>query len=268
MRSLAPGNKPNPLVVLLTPGVHNAAYYDHTFLAQEMGIELVEGRDLVVIDQKVYMKSIEGLRQVDVIYRRIDDEFLDPLAFRPDSVLGVAGLLNAYRAGNVAIANAPGTGVADDKAIYMYVPDMIRYYLKEEPIFKKMSRPMICRNRRKGSMFSLIYPRWWSRNERFQEDTECSSDLRLRSRSSNCSLRKIVQTPHQYIAQPTIQLSCVPAIVGGQAAPRHVDLRAFVFMGNETHVVPGGLTRVALKEGSLVVNSSQGGGTKDTWVLS
>lgn len=267
LRSLAPGNKQSPFVVLLTPGVHNAAYYDHTFLAQEMGIELVEGRDLVVVDQKVYMKSIEGLRQVDVIYRRIDDEFLDPLAFRPDSILGVAGLLNAYRAGNVAIANAPGTGVADDKAIYMYVPDMIRYYLKEEPILKNVPTYDLSKAEEREYVLAHL-------SEMVVKERALSGGYGMligpsaTEQELQLFAEKIVQTPHQYIAQPTIQLSCAPSIVDGQAVQRHVDLRAFVFMGSETHVIPGGLTRVALKEGSLVVNSSQGGGTKDTWVLS
>ncbi|WP_425451961.1 circularly permuted type 2 ATP-grasp protein [Bacillus taeanensis] len=267
LRSLAPHHKKDPLVVLLTPGVYNAAYYDHVFLAQEMGIELVEGRDLAVVDQKVYLKGIEGLRQVDVIYRRIDDEFIDPLAFRSDSVLGVPGLMNAYRAGEVALANAPGTGIADDKAVYAYVPDMIRYYLNEEPILKNvptymLSKPeerehvlrhlpeMVVKERTlSGGYGMLIGPK--------------ASELELKEFAA-----KIINHPERYIAQPTINLSSAPSLAGERgAAARHIDLRAFVFMGKDIRIAPGGLTRVALKEGSLVVNSSQGGGTKDTWVL-
>lgn len=266
LRSIAPQSKENPYVVLLTPGVYNSAYFEHTCLAQEMGIDLVEGRDLIVIDQKVYVKHIDGLKQVDVIYRRIDDDFLDPVTFRPDSLLGVPGLMNVYRAGNVALANAPGTGIADDKAIYCYVPDMIRYYLKEEPILKNvptyiLSNPndkkyvlehlaeMVVKERTlSGGYGMLIGP------------TATEEEIRLFA-------EKIKLSPEKYIAQPTIKLSSAPSVCGQRIMPCHVDLRAFVFMGENIHVVPGGLTRVALKEGSLIVNSSQGGGTKDTWVL-
>jgi len=266
LRRLAPNGKPNPLVALLTPGIYNSAYYDHTFLAQEMGIELVEGRDLTVVDKKVYMKSLQGLRQVDVIYRRIDDEFLDPLAFKEDSMLGVPGLMEAYCAGNVALANAPGTGVADDKAIYAFVPDMIRYYLQEEPILNNvptyiLSRPhereyvlgklpeMVVKERSlSGGYGMLIGP------SASEEELELFAD-------------KIRQSPERFIAQPTMKLSCSPSLGDSEVCARHIDLRAFVFKGEDIHVVTGGLTRVALQEGSLVVNSSQGGGTKDTWVL-
>ncbi|EFM10591.1 protein of unknown function DUF404 [Paenibacillus curdlanolyticus YK9] len=265
--SLDPNGKSEPLVVLLTPGIYNAAYYDHTFLAQEMGIELVESRDLTVIDRKVYMRTMRGLRQVDVIYRRVDDEFLDPTVFRADSVLGIPGLIDAYLAGNVALANAPGTGVADDKAIYAYVPDMIRYYLNEEPLLHNvptyiLSRPyereyvlsklseMVVKERSlSGGYGMLIGP------SATEEELQRFADL-------------ITQYPERYIAQPTMKLSCSPSLTDGHIAPRHIDLRAFVFTGAaDSYVVPGGLTRVALQEGSLIVNSSQGGGTKDTWVV-
>lgn len=266
LRRLAPAGKHDPLVVLLTPGIHNSAYYDHTFLAQELGIELIEGRDLTVIDKKVYMNSMQGLRQVDVIYRRIDDEYLDPKAFREDSLLGVPGLMEAYCAGNIALANAPGTGVADDKAVYAFVPDMIRYYLHEEPILNNvptyiLSRPhereyvlsrlsdMVVKERSlSGGYGMLIGP--------------SATEEELKAFADN-----IAQFPERYIAQPTMKLSCSPSLSTIDVAPRHIDLRAFVFIGEETHVVAGGLTRVALKEGSLVVNSSQGGGTKDTWIV-
>lgn len=266
LRSLAPNNKENPLVVLLTPGCHNSAYYEHTFLAQEMGIELVEGRDLVVIEQKVYLKSLQGLRQVDVIYRRIDDEYLDPLAFRSDSLLGVAGLMNVYRAGGVALANAPGTGIADDKAVYAFVPDMIRYYLNEEPILKNVPTYILERPEDKEYVLAHL-------SEMVVKERSLSGGygMLIGPAASEEELQafaeKIERTPEQYIAQPTMKLSCAPTLVDGEIAPRHIDLRAFVTMGDDVHIIPGGLTRVALKQGSLVVNSSQGGGTKDTWVL-
>lgn len=267
LRSLAPEHKQDPLVVLLTPGVHNAAYYDHTFLAQEMGIELVEGRDLTVIDQKVYLKSIQGLRQVDVIYRRIDDDFLDPLAFRADSLLGVPGLMNAYRAGNVALANAPGTGMADDKAVYAYVPDMIRYYLKEEPILKNVPTYILSKQEEKEYVLANL-----SKMVVKERTLSGGYGMLIGPTASETEInefaKKIIEHPDRYIAQPTIKLSCSPSLTDhGEPAPRHIDLRAFVFLGKNVQLAPGGLTRVALKEGSLVVNSSQGGGTKDTWVL-
>ncbi|QAY68424.1 circularly permuted type 2 ATP-grasp protein [Paenibacillus protaetiae] len=267
LRSMAPSSKADPCVVLLTPGSYNSAYYDHSFLAQEMGIQLVEPHDLTVINRTVYVKTRNSLRQVDVIYRRIDDEFLDPLAFRKDSLLGVPGLMDAYIAGNVALANAPGTGVADDKAVYAYVPDMIRYYLNEEPIINNvptyiLSRPhelefvlsrlpeMVVKERcLSGGYGMLIGPT--STDEEIKKFRE-----------------KIILHPERYIAQPTVKLSCSPSLAHDRIAPRHIDLRAFVFTGDNTsYAVPGGLTRVALQQGSLVVNSSQGGGTKDTWVL-
>ncbi|SIS45580.1 circularly permuted type 2 ATP-grasp protein [Salimicrobium flavidum] len=253
--------------VLLTPGSYNSAYYDHMFLAQQMGIELVEGRDLLVQDDVVYMKTIRGLKLVDIIYRRIDDDFLDPDAFRPDSTLGVSGLLNAYKKGNVAILNGIGNGIADDKAMYVYVPDMIRFYLGEEPLIPNvetyfLSDPerldYVLRNMKdlviknvgaSGGYDMLIGP------QSTEEEREVFRE-------------KITQEPHQYIAQPTIKLSRAPAYQSGRVYPCHVDLRVFVMNGKEMNVLPGGLSRVALKEGSLVVNSSQGGGGKDTWILS
>ncbi|HTG71085.1 MAG TPA: circularly permuted type 2 ATP-grasp protein [Candidatus Udaeobacter sp.] len=266
LRSLAPNAKPDPLVVLLTPGIHNSAYYDHTFLAQEMGIELVEGRDMTVIDQKVYLKSMQGLRQVDVIYSRIDDDFLDPLVFNPNSLLGVPGLMHAYRAGNVALANAPGTGVADDKAVYAFVPDMIRYYLNEEPILKNVPTYILSRPHEKEYVLTRL-----SQMVVKERSLSGGYGMLIGPSASDQELKtfaaKIKENPERYIAQPTIKLSCSPSLTDSIASPRHIDLRAFVFMGEETHVIPGGLTRVALKQGSLVVNSSQGGGTKDTWIV-
>ncbi|MEW8987695.1 MAG: circularly permuted type 2 ATP-grasp protein, partial [Bacillus sp. (in: firmicutes)] len=267
LRSLSPTNKKNPVVVLLTPGCYNSAYFEHTFLAQQLGIPLVEGKDLKVINQKVYMKTIKGLQQVDVVYRRVDDEFLDPLCFRADSLLGVPGIMNAYRAGNVALSNAPGTGIADDKAIYTYVPDMIRFYLNEEPILKNI--PTYVLSRENDLQYVLAHL-----PEMVVKETALSGGYGMLIGPSSTQQeiaefkRKIVQAPEKYIAQPTIDLSSVPSLVSDGIKGRHVDLRPFAFMGtNEIEVLPGGLTRVALKEGSLVVNSSQGGGSKDTWVL-
>lgn len=262
----APEGIENPTAVLLTPGMYNSAYYDHVFLAQQMGIHLVEGRDLLVKDGHVYMKTIRGLERIHIIYRRIDDDFLDPAAFREDSMLGVSGLVDVYKKGNVAILNAIGNGVADDKAMYSYVPDMIKFYLNEEPIIANVktyrleeqeTRDWVLANIRdlvvknvgaSGGYDMLIGP---------QADDELIEIFK----------QKIQETPHQYIAQPTIQLSRAPAFQGEEFYPCHVDLRVFVMRGKETHVLPGGLSRVALKEGSLVVNSSQGGGAKDTWIL-
>lgn len=262
----APEGVGNPLAVLLTPGMFNSAYYDHVFLAQQMGIHLVEGRDLVVKDDRVFMKTIRGLQRIDIIYRRIDDDFLDPDAFLPESMLGVRGLVDVYKKGNVAILNAIGNGVADDKAMYSYVPDMIRFYLDEEPIIENVqtyrleeeeTRNWVLENIRKlviknvgasGGYDMLIGP------HAEEEMIEIFKE-------------KILENPKQYIAQPTIQLSRAPAYQGEEFYPCHVDLRVFVMRGKETHVLPGGLSRVALKKGSLVVNSSQGGGAKDTWIL-
>jgi uncharacterized circularly permuted ATP-grasp superfamily protein len=268
LRSVAPpGCHGEPSVVLLTPGQYNSAYYEHTFLADEMGVELVEGGDLIVTDDIVYMRTTEGLRRVDVIYRRIDDDYLDPKAFRPDSALGVPGIMSAYRAGNVTITNAPGAGVADDKAVYVYVPEMIRFYLGEEPLLKnvpthncadpaalayvldRLDQLVVKEVRGSGGSGMLVGPHATkARREEFA--------------------KKLRNNPSNYIAQPTLSLSTCPTFVESGVAPRHVDLRPFVLVGGDTiRIVPGGLTRVALAEGSLVVNSSQGGGTKDTWVL-
>jgi uncharacterized circularly permuted ATP-grasp superfamily protein len=264
LRSLAPEGRST--IVLLTPGNYNSAYFEHAFLARQMGIELVEGRDLLVHDNTVYMRTTSGLQRVDVIYRRVDDDFVDPLAFRADSTLGVAGLFNAYRAGNVVLANALGSGVADDKAIYSYVPKIIRYYLDEDPIVDNVEtflmtdraqRDEVCAHLEKyvvkavgesGGYGMLIGP-------------HSSREQRAEFRE------KILADPRNYIAQPTLTLSAAPCFMNGGIQPRHVDLRPYVLFGEKVTIVPGGLTRVALRKGSLVVNSSQGGGSKDTWVL-
>ena len=258
--------KGKPLAVLLTPGMYNSAYYDHLFLAQQMGIELVEGRDLVVKKNVVYMKSIRGLKKVDIIYRRIDDDFLDPEAFNEDSALGVPGLLQAYKNGNVAILNGIGNGVADDKAIYVYVPEMIRYYLKEEPLIDNVKTYLLENKEEREWVLEHL-------EELVVKNVGASGgyDMLVGPHASKEMIEifreKIIESPHQYIAQPTIKLSRAPAYQGDKFYPCHVDLRVFVMRGKETNVLPGGLSRVALKEGSLVVNSSQGGGGKDTWVF-
>jgi len=267
LKSVAPIHcEGDPTVVLLTPGAFNSAYYEHSFLADEMGIELVEGADLLVEDNIVYMRTTEGLRRVDVIYRRLDDDFLDPLAFRPDSLVGAPGLLNAYRAGNVALANAPGTGAADDKAVYPHVPAMIRFFLGEEPILKNV--PTYCCAEPADLAYVLDHL-----PELVVKEARGSGGYGMligpRSTAADCAAfaAKLKTRPADYIAQPTLALSTSPTFVEAGIAPRHVDLRPFVLTGREIRVVPGGLTRVALLPGSLVVNSSQGGGTKDTWVL-
>ena len=262
--SVSPTSRPN--VVVLTPGMYNSAYFEHAFLAQQMGVELVEGQDLFVMDDFVYMRTTQGPRRVDVIYRRVDDDFLDPEVFRQDSVLGPAGLMRAYRAGNVAICNAIGTGVADDKSIYPYVPEMIRFYLSEEPLISNVPTFMcrkpdeldhVVQNMAKlvvkevhgaGGYGMLVGP---SSTHQEIEDFK----------------QRVIAKPDNYIAQPTLALSTCPTYVESGVAPRHIDLRPFVLSGEHIRMVPGGLTRVALKKGSLVVNSSQGGGTKDTWIL-
>jgi uncharacterized circularly permuted ATP-grasp superfamily protein len=269
LRSLAPANciaTNEPATVLLTPGVFNSAYFEHTFLAQQMGIELVEGRDLLVHDNIVYMRTTAGLRRVDVIYRRVDDDFLDPLCFRRDSNLGVPGLFNAYRAGNVTLANAIGTGVADDKAMYAYVPAIIKYYLGEEPILPNVETYLLTNKSQRdyvidhigelvvkavgesGGYGMLIGPH---STEKDRDDFK----------------RRILAEPRNYIAQPTLALSRGPCFLNGAVESRHIDLRPYILYGENVTLVPGGLTRVALRRGSLVVNSSQGGGSKDTWVL-
>jgi uncharacterized circularly permuted ATP-grasp superfamily protein len=268
LQSVAPDSSPGePTVVLMTPGVFNSAYYEHSFLADKMGIELVEGRDLFVRNETVYMRTTQGPKRVDVIYRRIDDDFIDPLAFRPDSALGVPGLMSAYQAGNVTLANAVGTGIADDKAVYSYMPDIVKFFLGEEPILKNvptwrcrepehltyvldnLEQLVVKEVHGSGGYGMLIGP---------TSDKATIAAFRARLKSS----------PKNFIAQPTLALSTCPTCVDSGLAPRHVDLRPFVLTGRDrVRIVPGGLTRVAMKAGSLVVNSSQGGGTKDTWVL-
>ncbi len=266
LRTLAPQTPGDPAVVLLTPGVFNSAYFEHTFLARQMGIELVEGRDLVVYDNMVYMRTTSGLKRVDVIYRRIDDDFIDPLAFRRDSGLGVPGLFNAYRAGNVTLCNALGTGVADDKALYAYVPQIIKYYLDQDPILPNVETYVLTDSAARdyalqnignlvikavgesGGYGMLIGP---------HSSLEQQEEFRQR----------ILADPRNYIAQPTLKLSRAPVFCDGNVEARHIDLRPYILYGEKITIIPGGLTRVALRRGSLVVNSSQGGGSKDTWVL-
>ena len=266
LRSVAPGGVSNPNVVLLTPGQFNSAYFEHAFLAQQMGIELVDGNDLFVRNDIVFMRTTQGPRRVDVIYRRIDDDFLDPLAFRKDSMLGVPGLFSAYRAGNVTLANAVGTGIADDKAIYVHVPEMIRFYCGEEPILSNVPTWDLSKPRDLQYVLEHL-------SELVVKEVHGSGGYGMlvgptASREEIDLFRaKIVAKPEGYIAQPTLALSTCPTYVDSGVAPRHIDLRPYVLSGKEITMVPGGLTRVALKEGSLVVNSSQGGGTKDTWVL-
>jgi uncharacterized circularly permuted ATP-grasp superfamily protein len=268
LKSVAPTTaSSDPTAVLLSPGIYNSAYYEHSFLADHLGIELVEGRDLLVKDDVVHMRTTEGLKRVDVIYRRIDDDFLDPLAFRPDSMLGVPGLMSAYQAGNVTLANAVGTGIADDKAVYSYMPEIMKFFLGEEPILKNvptwrcreddhlayvldhLEELVVKEVHGSGGYGMLIGP---------SADKTAIANFRA----------KLKAAPENFIAQPTLALSTCPTCVERGIAPRHVDLRPFVLTGRDrVRVVPGGLTRVALKQGSLVVNSSQGGGTKDTWVV-
>ncbi len=256
----------DPTVVVMTPGPYNSAYFEHAFLAQQMGVELVTGQDLFVRDDRVYMRTTSGPQQVDVIYRRIDDDFLDPLAFRPDSMLGVPGLMNAYRAGGVTLANAVGTGVADDKSIYPYVPEMIRFYLGEEPILNNVTTWQL---RREDDLRYVLD----HLAEVVVKEVHGSGGYgMLVGPASTAAEReayraRILANPDHFIAQPTLSLSTCPTFVESGVAPRHIDLRPFVLSGKSVRLVPGGLTRVALKEGSLVVNSSQGGGTKDTWIL-
>jgi uncharacterized circularly permuted ATP-grasp superfamily protein len=267
LRSVAPPNcGGDPTVVILTPGAFNSAYYEHSFLADEMGIELVEGADLVVQDLVVYTRTTRGPQRVDVIYRRIDDAFLDPLAFRPDSMLGVPGLMAAYRAGNVTIADAVGTGIADDKAIYTYVPDMIRFFLGQEPILRNVPTWKCAVDEDRTYVVEHL-------RELVVKDVHGSGGYGMLVGPHSSATqreefaRKILASPGSYIAQPTLSLSTCPTFVDSGVAPRHVDLRPYVLMGREIRLVPGGLTRVALRAGSVVVNSSQGGGTKDTWVV-
>ena len=266
MRSVAPAGQDNPTVVVMTPGAHNSAYFEHAFLAQQMGVELVEGQDLFVRDETVYMRTTQGPKRVDVIYRRIDDDFLDPLVFRKDSMLGVPGLLQAYRAGKVTLANAVGGGLADDKSIYPYVPDMVRFYLGEEPILNNVPTYR-CSDPKQLSHVLANLP------ELVVKEVHGAGGygMLVGPTASKDEIEKfrarVKENPDKYIAQPTLSLSACPTFVESGVAPRHIDLRPFVLSGKEVCMVPGGLTRVALREGSLVVNSSQGGGTKDTWVL-
>ncbi|MFO0333824.1 MAG: circularly permuted type 2 ATP-grasp protein [Pseudomonadota bacterium] len=266
LRSVAPVGVSDPVVALLTPGAHNSAYFEHAFLAQQMGIELVEGQDLYVREDAVYMRTTRGPVRVDVIYRRIDDDFLDPLAFRPDSMLGVPGLLSAYRAGRVTIANAIGTGIADDKSVYPYVPDMIRFYLGEEPLIDNV--PTYVLRRPDDLAYTLAHL-----PELVVKEVHGAGGygMLIGPAATQAQLddfrARITAHPERYIAQPTLALSTCPTFVESGLAPRHIDLRPYVLSGREVTIVPGGLTRVALRKGSLVVNSSQGGGTKDTWVL-
>ncbi len=261
-----PGAGSKPTVVLLTPGIYNSAYFEHSFLAQKMGIQLVEGRDLVVEDGIVWMRTTKGLRKVDVIYRRIDDDFLDPEAFRPDSLLGVPGLVAAYRAGTVALANAPGNGVADDKVVYSYVPDMIRYYEGEEPILPNVPTFLCWRDQdRQHVLQNLEKLVVKSANEAGGYGMLVGPHSTAEQRADFAA--KIEAHPRNFIAQPTLALSRVPTLTEDHFEGRHVDLRPYILYGKEIYVLPGGLTRVALRKGSLVVNSSQGGGSKDTWVL-
>lgn len=263
---IAPAGVSAPTVVLLTPGSYNSAYFEHTYLARQMGIEIVEGRDLLVKDQRVYMRTTKGLRPVHVVYRRIDDDFLDPTVFRRDSALGVPGLVNAYRAGNVSLANSIGTGVADDKAIYAFVPKMIKYYLDQEPILGSV--PTYLGNEKQDRQFILDHL-----DELVVKATnEAGGYGMLMGPKSTTEERaefraKIIQDPRNYIAQPVISLSRHPTFCEGDYDGRHVDLRPFILYGEKAVIIPGGLTRVALRRGSLIVNSSQGGGSKDTWVL-
>ncbi|MCC6983796.1 MAG: circularly permuted type 2 ATP-grasp protein [Bauldia sp.] len=268
LRSVAPRSAPGePTVVLLTPGPFNSAYYEHSFLADRLGIELVEGRDLLVRDGFVYMRTTEGPKRVDVIYRRLDDDFLDPLTFRPDSMLGVPGLIHAYRNGNVTLANAVGTGIADDKAVYSYVPEMVRFYLGEEPILKNVPTWRCREPDALGHVLDNIADlvvKEVSGSGGYGMLIGPAADAKTRSAFAE----KIKANPENFIAQPTLALSTSPTFVDSGIAPRHVDLRPFVLTGaDKVRIVPGGLTRVALREGSLIVNSSQGGGTKDTWVI-
>lgn len=265
--SLAPQQLSNPTVALLTPGIFNSAYFEHTFLARQMGVQLVEGRDLLVDNHKVYMKTTSGLQQVHVIYRRIDDDFLDPLVFRPDSALGVPGLMSAYRKGNIAIVNAVGNGVADDKAVYAYVPDMIKYYLNEETILPNVPTYSLENKDQRQHVFDNIGDMVIKRTNQ-----SGGYGMVMGNTAGEEELEKvkaaILETPREFIAQPIIKLSTVPCLIDGKLQPRHVDLRPYALCGPDgIKVVPGGLTRVALREGSLVVNSSQGGGSKDTWVV-
>jgi uncharacterized circularly permuted ATP-grasp superfamily protein len=266
LQYIAPPEIENPCVVVLTPGIHNSAYFEHCFLAQRMGVELVQGSDLVVADGYVFMRTTHGFKRVDVIYRRIDDDFLDPVTFRSDSTLGVPGLIDVYRAGRVALANAPGTGIADDKAVYAFVPQMIKYYLGEDAILSNVPTfvcgdPTQCEHVLVNIDKLVIKPTNESGGYGILLGPKAS-------RAEHQAYRDLIRAnPRNYVAQPMLALSQVPTVVQDQLEGRHVDLRPYILYGQDIYVLPGGLTRVALKKGSLVVNSSQGGGSKDTWVL-
>ena len=266
LNALAPDGRDEPTIVLLTPGVFNSAYFEHTFLARQMGIELVEGRDLTVHDNIVYMRTTSGLTRVDVIYRRIDDDFIDPLAFRHDSILGVPGLFNAYRAGNVTLANAIGTGIADDKALYAYVPKIIKYYLGQDAILPNVETYILAEEGPRQYVLDNL--------EKMVVKAVGESGgygMLIGPHASKAEIEefrlKILADPRNYVGQPTLMLSRAPCFVEGEFDSRHVDLRPYILYGDKITIVPGGLTRVALRKGSLVVNSSQGGGSKDTWVV-
>jgi uncharacterized circularly permuted ATP-grasp superfamily protein len=266
LRALAPREMADPTIVLLSPGIYNSAYFEHAFLARQMGIDLVEGCDLAVHEDIVYMRTTSGLVRVDVIYRRIDDDFIDPLAFRPDSGLGAAGLFNAYRAGNVALGNAIGTGVADDKAVYIYVPAIIKYYLGEDPILENVETYLMTDDAQRAHVLDhldqmVVKAVGESGGYGMLIGPHSSAEEREEFR------RRILADPRNYIAQPVVNLSRAPCFVDGRAQARHVDLRPYILFGDKVTIVPGGLTRVAFRHGSLVVNSSQGGGSKDTWII-
>jgi uncharacterized circularly permuted ATP-grasp superfamily protein len=266
LKSMAQEWRPDPQVVVLTPGVYNSAYYEHAYLARLMGVPLVEGRDLVIHENMVYMRMTTGLQRVDVIYRRVDDDFIDPLAFRRDSSLGVGGLFNAYRAGNVMICNAPGTGVADDKAVYAYVPQIIQYYLGEDAILPNIET-FLCREPAQLSHVLANLDKFVVKAVGASGGYGMLVGPHASKKEREDFALAIKDDPDNYIAQPTIQLSTAPCLIDGRVESRHVDLRPFILSGEKIVVTPGALTRVALRKGSLVVNSSQGGGSKDTWVL-
>lgn len=266
LQNLAPQRGTKPVVAVWTPGIYNSAYFEHSFLAQQMGIELVEGRDLVCVDDRVMMRTTSGLKPVDVLYRRIDDDFIDPEVFRADSMLGVPGLMRAYRAGRLALANAPGTGVADDKAVYAYVPEMIRYYLDQDPILNNVETYLCWREKDLQHVLAnldklVVKKVGESGGYGMLVGPHATAEERV------AYAEQVKANPRNFIAQPTLSLSRVPTLIDDHFEGRHVDLRPYILYGKDIYVMPGGLTRVALKRGSLVVNSSQGGGSKDTWVL-
>jgi uncharacterized circularly permuted ATP-grasp superfamily protein len=267
LAALSPRPGERPVIAVLTPGIYNSAYFEHSYLAQQMGAELVEGSDLVVgSDECVYMKSIDGLRRVDVIYRRIDDDFLDPEVFRPDSALGVPGLMRAWRRGKVGVANAPGAGVADDKVVYTFVPRIIRYYLDQDPILPNVPSYLCMNDSEREFVLAnldklVVKPANESGGYGMLIGPRASEAEREHFR------RQVCADPRNYMAQPTLMLSTAPTLIRHSIAPRHLDLRPFVLQSENLFVTMGGLTRVALREGSLVVNSSQGGGSKDTWIV-